>query len=574
MGDSIGSSMSDKFKRLSLTSSRAQESDIMSVQLSQQFTKIPVRPELLLHESAIKNDVHTCKKLIEAKVDINSKTHMERTPIHWAICHQNVDIVLLLLQANCDIEAFDKLGMRPVMMAAMVGNNQIVELLVKTGCNCRVVNKKDYTVLHCAVKHDQSEIVMYLLDNVKDLDINAIDKLGQTSLHMASINNNLEVVDKLISCGADLNIKDKQGRHAGHWAAFKGHDEVLTALIKSGIEIDDRDDDGKTALHLAAEYGFRDASQTLIQHNCDIFATDSKGRSALMIASALGYVDVVALLVSYGAVLNSKDKNGNTALHLCVLGNHVKMTQFLIDKGAQINSLNNRLQTPLVVAAEIGHTEVAEILIKNGADLDVQEKSGRTALYVASRGSFQAIVDMLIKAEREKFFKLNQKPHQSGNQCNDRLNNCRKETFDSDDCTDIDSNHCGHEINHNISLNQFKKILWNLSRNHLEVNDWKRLAKIWDFTEDQMKAIEHQYTGKTSYKDHCYRMMVIWLHSLPASKNPLHELYDALCAINRREVAEKVRKKAEEGNIFRSQRFGCHCLPGMPANLCHYCCIS
>ncbi|CAG2183203.1 unnamed protein product, partial [Oppiella nova] len=155
------------------------------------------------------------------------------------------------------------------------------------------------------------------------------------------------------------------------------------------------------------------------------------------------------------------------------------------------------------------------------------------------------------------------------------VRNARKETFESDDCNDIDSiNHCEHEINQNISLNQFKKILWNLSRNHLEMNDWKRLARFWDFTDEQIKAIEHQYTGKTSYKEHGYRMMIIWLHSLPPSKNPFNELYDALIAINRKEIAEKVRKKAEEGNIFRSQRFGCQCLPGIPASLCHYCCIS
>ncbi|CAG2117106.1 unnamed protein product [Medioppia subpectinata] len=258
-----------------------------------------------------------------------------------------------------------------------------------------------------------------------------------------------------------------------------------------------------------------------------------KGRSALMIAAALGYIDVVCLLVSYGAVLNSKDKNGNTGN-----SNAILMTQFLIEKGAEIDSLNNRNQTPLVVAAELGHTEVAEVLIRSGADLQVQEKSGRTALYVASRGSFQAIVDMLIRAEREKILKL--KINRDGLRLSQ---NSRKETFESEDCNDIEAtNHCEHEINQNISLNHFKKILWNLSRNHLEMNDWKRLARLWSFTEEQIKAIEHQYTGKTSYKEHSYRMMIIWLHSLPPSKNPFNELYEALIAINRKEIAGQSKK--------------------------------
>jgi ankyrin repeat protein len=33
---------------------------------------------------------------------------MERTPIHWAISHCNLEIVSLLIQAKCDIEATDK----------------------------------------------------------------------------------------------------------------------------------------------------------------------------------------------------------------------------------------------------------------------------------------------------------------------------------------------------------------------------------------------------------------------------------------------------------------------------------
>lgn len=33
---------------------------------------------------------------------------MERTPIHWAISHGNLEIVALLIQAKCDIEATDK----------------------------------------------------------------------------------------------------------------------------------------------------------------------------------------------------------------------------------------------------------------------------------------------------------------------------------------------------------------------------------------------------------------------------------------------------------------------------------
>lgn len=124
-------------------------------------------------------------------------------------------------------------------MAAMVGNLDIVKMLIKAGCDCRAVNKvrscllllvfnhsklrlykqKQYSVLHCAVKHDQNEVVAYLLDCQSKptcsssaeplLDINALNEAWQTSLTMAAVNNNLETVERLIAAGADVNVRDK-----------------------------------------------------------------------------------------------------------------------------------------------------------------------------------------------------------------------------------------------------------------------------------------------------------------------------------------------------------------------------
>ena len=43
---------------------------------------------------------------------------------------------------------------------------------------------------------------------------------------------------------------------------------------------------------------------------------------------------------------------------------------------------------------------------------------------------------------------------------------------------------------------RFKQVLWKLAYKQLEPNDWKRLAHHWAFTDEQIRAIEHQYTGK------------------------------------------------------------------------------
>lgn len=66
------------------------------------------------------------------------------------------------------------------------------------------------------------------------------------------------------------------------------------------------------------------------------------------------------------------------------------------------------------------------------------------------------------------------------------------------------------------------------------------MAQHWAFTEEQIRAIEHQYTGPSSYKEHGFRMMLIWAHGIGHDINPIKELYESLTAIGKRPVAGKL----------------------------------
>ncbi|OTF76980.1 hypothetical protein BLA29_011206 [Euroglyphus maynei] len=146
----------------------------------------------------MKNDIATVKQLISLDIDLNKKSQLGRSPIHWAIINNNTEIVALLIKAKCDIEVSDKFEMKPILMAAMVGNLEMVKMLIEAGCNCRVVNKKQQTVLHCAVKHDQNEILAYLLDNVTDIDINAVNEVIFIFKSEKQTNSNIYFVEYLV----------------------------------------------------------------------------------------------------------------------------------------------------------------------------------------------------------------------------------------------------------------------------------------------------------------------------------------------------------------------------------------
>lgn len=334
------------------------------------------------------------------------------------------------------------------------------------------------------------------------------------------------------------------------------------------MDTDEPNYERSTPLHLAAQNGHQSAVEILLEHRCNASIIDAKARTALHIAASLGHLEVVETLLRFGASLTVKDKHGNTPLHLAVLGCHSSMTDLLVKKGASVNSTNSRLQTPLHMAAELGFTEVVQVLVSHGADLFLPEKGGRTALYIAARGSYTAIVDMLITAEREIKHKTRSKESsvttlQPGSRqfCNS-LVDIKEESVGSDQ-PQQGAEAEETEKQRQQKQQQMQRLAWTLAKELLTPNDWKHLARHWGFTAEHIKAIEHQYTGKSSYKEHGYRMLLIWLHGLPATSNPLKDLFEALVAIDKRDVAEKIRKKAEE-NAYGPRRFN-------PGKLCHMC---
>ena len=47
---------------------------------------------------------------------------------------------------------------------------------------------------------------------------------------------------------------------------------------------------------------------------------------------------------------------------------------------------------------------------------------------------------------------------------------------------------------------KLRSLLYRVAYKHLTQGEWKRLALHWAFTDEQIRAIEHQYTGKIDQK--------------------------------------------------------------------------
>ena len=91
------------------------------------------------------------------------------------------------------------------------------------------------TPLELATDFNYPDCVKVLIDKYS-ASINAINKFGNTALHRAAINGNLEVVKLLTSYSqCDVNAKDNDGETAADWARDEGHNDIVDYLTSQSV---------------------------------------------------------------------------------------------------------------------------------------------------------------------------------------------------------------------------------------------------------------------------------------------------------------------------------------------------
>ncbi|KAK8727165.1 hypothetical protein OTU49_009724, partial [Cherax quadricarinatus] len=122
-----------------------------------------------------------------------------------------------------------------------------------------------------------------------------------TVLHKAVYYNFPDIVDTLISAGANVNLQNMNGFTALILAAREGNTIILNKLLAAGANLNLQEKSGKTALHWATRNHWLDAIKALLKTCPDVTIKDKRGMTPLDVAKATNKSEIISLIEGHNA---------------------------------------------------------------------------------------------------------------------------------------------------------------------------------------------------------------------------------------------------------------------------------
>lgn len=294
-------------------------------------------------------------------------------------------------------------------MAAESGQLSVCQTLLQLKADVNAMDNLTQSPLHLAAQNDHPEVLKLFLQ-VKPELVSVPNKSGQTCAHIAAEKGSVAVLKELMKFNVETvktaRIK-KTGNTALHLAAEGGHVKVVRQLLQAGAKPGDENAEGYTALHLAARNGHLRVL-TALKGACDWKLCSRKnGFSALHIAAKFGQTEFVGeMLTVVPAGLKSErslnDPNGDygiTSMHLASQNGHESTVRLMMNsKGVHVDEPTAvNLSIPMHYAAQGGHMLVAGLIISRSAESLIKtDKTGRTCVHLAAAAGHKEMVGLLL----------------------------------------------------------------------------------------------------------------------------------------------------------------------------------
>lgn len=218
------------------------------------------------------------------------------------------------------------------------------------------------SILHYSIRSRSKEMVEYLIDNYRELNVNQSDSNWYSPLHISVMTASMQITEFLLTKNANINCINREKQTPLHLAAQYGLCELILLLLDYGANINAFDLDERSPLTLAIAHNKEDAARILIKKGTRLNHEEINGYTALYRAVCNNLTNTVKLLMEYGA----KIIHSHFLLHIATKNGNLDIIKILIKAGTIVNIRDEQGMTPLIIACSMQHFQIAKYLLKNG----------------------------------------------------------------------------------------------------------------------------------------------------------------------------------------------------------------
>jgi ankyrin repeat protein len=325
--------------------------------------------------SCIAGDLETVKQLVGKDPALARCNFAYRTPVYFAVRENQIEVVKFLLEHGAEPLGF-AVNDTLLDICRDRGYAEMEKLLENNFAEAKGASPKGEAIAEAIRARDLPK-VKSLLDASPDL-LSAGDGGSNQPIHWAVMTRQLDVVDELLSRGADINAAREDGARPiqlcnGDYN-FRGWrdvpqdwpttpSQVLAHLRDSGAYVD---------ICTAASIGDLERVRELL---------DRDPRLANRVSEYVSYY------IGSGAPLKNAAARG-----------HIEIVKLLLERGADPNLPEEGIAPhghALYSAVANGHYEIAKLLLEHGAYPNPEVESSADALSRGISNSDQAMIDLL-----------------------------------------------------------------------------------------------------------------------------------------------------------------------------------
>ncbi|XP_002166703.1 serine/threonine-protein phosphatase 6 regulatory ankyrin repeat subunit C isoform X1 [Hydra vulgaris] len=359
----------------------------------------------LLHIAASKDHFDIVQYLVSKNIDVKIKNKDGNYACHNAAIWKREDILKYLVNLNeTPINDSNNKGETLLHIASSKGCLLMVQFLLYKGASASLKNRNGKTAVQEAANNEVQNCFLYFNrylsirkclkcddtvaavlakrryenenttlhivsmfeNNQKEIrqlvrsgsDVNALNSLNQSPLHLAIISTHISNAEMLVCVGANVNERDKEnGKTLLHLIAQHNIVKCLPLFLKSKVSLNQVDKNGETPLMYAAKYCSRDVLLFLLKNNADPMIEDIKQNNVLHHAN-MNVIILDDILKYCPRLIDNPDASGNTILMNAVADNNLKAISVLISHGADRYKKNTSGKSAYALAINSKNNDV------------------------------------------------------------------------------------------------------------------------------------------------------------------------------------------------------------------------